>query len=96
MTSGRSEGGFTLLELLIAITLIAVAFTTLLEILARSGAVYERSRKLFEEMLYVDEKLKRGEHRDLEVQRRKLPDFPRIREAIYSHGEVFFVRYEPD
>jgi len=93
-TSGRSEGGFTLLEVLIALTVIAVAFTTLLEVLARAGAAYEEGRELFGRVLYLDRKLKERDHRDLKVKRRRLPDFPRIREVVYSYGDVYFVRYE--
>jgi len=94
--SGRSEEGFTLLEVLIALTVIAIAFTTLLEVLARASAAYEEGRDLFSRVLYLDRKLKEKDHRDLEVERRKLPDFPRIREVVYSYGDVYFVRYEAE
>jgi len=94
LTSGRSNGGFTLLEVVVALTVIAIAFTTLLEILSRAAAVYEESRALLESVLYMDEKLKRRDHEGLEVERRRLPDFPQINEVIYSRDGVFFIRYE--
>ncbi len=86
--------GFTLLEVLIALTIIAVAFTVLLEMLSNSAKRYESTSALIQKFLLLDKKLKEGDHRNLVVERKKLPDFPRIREVIYIYKDVFFIKYE--
>ncbi len=92
--SGTSERGFTLLEVVVALIIISIAFTVLLELLSDSAERLGRAEATFGEVLLLDTKLKRGDHEGLEVKRRRLPDFPGIKEAIYHYGEVFFVRYE--
>jgi prepilin-type N-terminal cleavage/methylation domain-containing protein len=87
--------GFTLVEVLVALMIIATAFTALLELLSGARLNYAQGRDLFEKMIYLDTKLKLGEHEDLSVKREPVPDFPAIREAVYSYEDVFFIRYEP-
>ncbi len=94
LTCGRYKRGFTLIEVLIALIIIATAFTALLELLSRSRANFSDARKTFEEMVILDRKLKLGDHTDVVVNRTPVPDFPAIKEAIYSYGDVFFIRYE--
>jgi prepilin-type N-terminal cleavage/methylation domain-containing protein len=91
--SGRYEG-FTLVEVLVALMLIAVPFMVLLEILSTAKERYERGRDEFGRFIFLDRKLKERNLEGLEVHRRKLPDFPAIEEVIYSHEGIFFVRYE--
>ncbi len=91
--SGRSEG-FTLIEVLVAISIIAFAFTMLLEILSGASLKYERSREEFKDMVFLDRKLKERDHEGISVSRKKLPDFPSISEVVYSYKGVFFVKYE--
>ncbi|WP_457600653.1 type II secretion system protein [Hydrogenivirga sp.] len=92
--SGTYKGGFTLLEVVIALTLIAVSFTTLLEVLSFATSKYEEAREVLRDMLVLDKKLKEGNHEGLIVKRKRLPDFPAIEEVIYSYKGLFFVRYE--
>lgn len=92
--SGASDGGFTLLEVVVALVIVSVAFTVLLEFLSDSARRLEEAERTFEDVLLLDSKLKRGDHEGLEVKRKRLPDFPSIKEAVYRYGEVFFVRYE--
>jgi len=92
--SGRYDRGFTLIEVLIALIIIATAFTALLDLLGQSRRNFASSRQTFDEMVYLDSKIKLGDHEGIVVKRTPVPDFPAIREAVYSYGEVFFVRYE--
>ena len=92
--SGTSESGFTLLEVVVALIIISVAFTVLLEFLSDSAGRLEEAERTFEGVILLDSKLKRGDHEGIEVRKRTLPDFPGIREAVYSRGDIFFVRYE--
>ncbi len=91
---GVSERGFTLLEVVVALMIISVAFTVLLEFLSDSARRLEEAERTFEGILLLDSKLKRNDHEGVEVKRRTLPDFPNIREAVYSWKSIFFVRYE--
>lgn len=92
--SGSCDRGFTLIEVVIALTIIAVAFTVLLETLSFASSNYEEGLRTFETMLLLDGKLKRRDHEGLQVKRTKVPDFPAIEEVVYSYGGLFFVRYE--
>ncbi len=92
--SGRYSGGFTLLEVVVALTIISIAFTTLLEMISFARKKYEESRETFRTMLILDGKLKEGNHEGIEVKRERVPDFPAIEEVTYSYGGLFFVRYE--
>ncbi len=92
--SGKYEGGFTLIEVLIALIVIATAFTALLDLLGQSRRNFSASRQAFDEMVYLDRKIKLGEHEGIVVKRTPVPDFPAIKEAVYSYKGVFFVRYE--
>ena len=94
LTSGNCEKGFTLIEVLVALTVVAVAFTILFETLSSAGKKYEEAEELFEAVLRLDAKLKLGDHEGVEVKERTLPDFPRIKEKVYSYRGVFFIRYE--
>ncbi len=91
---GRSEKGFTLIEVLIALIIIATAFTALLDLLGQSRRNFSASRQTFEDMILLDRKIKLGDHEGIVVKRTPVPDFPAIKEALYSYGDVFFVRYE--
>ncbi len=94
LTYGTSEDGFTLLEVVIALSIIAIAFTTLLEVLSVASSKYEDSRDTFEDMVFLDRKLKEKNHEGIDVRRRELPDFPKIKEVTYSYRGIFFIRYE--
>ncbi len=58
--SGTSERGFTLIEVLIALTVISVAFTSLLEILSTAAGGLEKAQRRFENLIVLDRKLKEG------------------------------------
>ncbi len=91
---GISEKGFTLLELLIAITIIGISFTVLLEVLSSSAREYSSSDESFRTFLELDKKLKERNYEGLEVKEEKLPDFPSAKEVTYSLDGLFFIKYE--
>ncbi|MDQ7039126.1 MAG: prepilin-type N-terminal cleavage/methylation domain-containing protein [Aquificota bacterium] len=91
--SGRSEG-FTLLEVVIALSVIAVAFTTLIEVLSYLGKEVERSEKTLSDLIALDRKVKEGDLQGLSVERVEVPDYPVVRGVVYRKGELFLIRYE--
>lgn len=91
---GTSERGFTLIEVVVALIIISIAFTTLLDVLSSTTRKLENSEGTFEDFITLDRKLKLGDHEGLEVKSRKLPDFPRIKEITYFYKSTFFIRYE--
>jgi len=91
---GTYKKGFTLIEVLIALSIIAVSFTFLLEMLSTSASSYGESENRFKDFLTLDRKLKEGNHEGLTVERKRVPDFPRISEVVYHYKGLFFVRFE--
>jgi len=91
---GSCERGFTLMEVLVALIILSGAFTVLLEVLSRAAENYGWAEKTFRDVLILDGKLKLGDYEGLEVRRRSLPDFPKVKEITYSYGEIYFVEYE--
>ncbi len=92
--SGTSERGFTLIEVVVALIIISVAFTALLDILSNATRKLSHSENTFDNLLVLDRKLKLGDHEGLKIESRSLPDFPRIKEVTYSYDGIYFIRYE--
>ena len=92
LTSGASKG-FSLLELLIAVVVVGVAFTFLFELTAQARSRLEVAQNLFSDLVYLDAKIKRKDHEGLSVSRRRVPDFPRVEEVDYSYGSAVFVQF---
>jgi prepilin-type N-terminal cleavage/methylation domain-containing protein len=91
--SGRYRG-FTLLEVVIALSIIAIAFTTLLEVLTYLGRETQEAEVRFLRYITLDRKIKERDHEGVEVEWRDVPEYPLVREKVYRLGEVVFFRYE--
>jgi len=86
--------GFTLIETLIALSIIVITFTVFLDLLARARYMLEEETKRFEDMVILDTKIKRGELKDVEIRESTVKDFPELKEVIYIYNTVYFKRYE--
>ncbi len=93
LTSGRYEG-FTLIEVVIALSIIAVAFTTLLEVLSYLTKEISSAEERLKDVITLDRKVKEGDLEGVSVERRDVPDYPVVREVTYRLGGVFLIRYE--
>ncbi len=91
--SGQCEKGFTLVELLIAFVIVAVTFSSLLDLLSTGLSLYDGSNQKFEDLITLDAKVKEGKLKDIKVHEAEVPDFPRVKEVIYTYGDIFIVRY---
>ncbi|WP_299227579.1 prepilin-type N-terminal cleavage/methylation domain-containing protein [Sulfurihydrogenibium sp.] len=59
--------GFTLLEVLIALAILTSSFLVLFQLVYQARANYFYSKQTFENLLYVDSKIKEGNYLDLNV-----------------------------
>ncbi len=91
--SGRSEG-FTLLEVVVALSVVAVAFIVLLEVLSYLGREMEKSERTLSDLITLDRKVKEGDLEGLRVERIEVPEYPVVRGVVYRIGNLFLVRYE--
>ncbi len=95
LTSGKDKG-FTLIETVIALTIIVISFTVFLDLLARARYVLEKEKIRFEDMVMLDTKIKLGDLEGVSVRKRSMQDFPGLIEVIYEYGTVYFKRYEQE
>jgi len=93
LTYGKNEG-FTLIETIIALSIIALSFTVFLDLLARARYVMEEEKQRFEDMIILDTKIKLGDLKGVSLKERSMKDFPGLVEVIYSYGSISFKRYE--
>ncbi len=88
------DKGFTLIETVIALSIIVISFTVFLDLLARTRYVIAEEQKRFNDMVKLDTKIKLGDMKDVKVQKRSMEDFPGLVEVIYQYGSIYFKRYE--
>jgi len=93
LTYGKNEG-FTLIETIIALSIIALSFTVFLDLLARARYVMEEEKQRFEDMIILDTKIKLGDLKGVSLKERSMKDFPDLVEVIYTYGSISFKRYE--
>ncbi|MCX7760991.1 MAG: prepilin-type N-terminal cleavage/methylation domain-containing protein [Hydrogenothermaceae bacterium] len=85
--------GFTLLEILIAITIIGVTFTVAYGLLYKSRADLDYTLKLFDNFLYIDSSIKEGKTSDLNKTEKDIPGYP-IKEITYEKNGVYIKLYQ--
>ena len=59
--------GFTLLEVLIALAILTSSFLVLFQLVYQARVNYFNSKQTFENLLYVDSKIKEGNYSNLNV-----------------------------
>ncbi|MGB9873732.1 MAG: type IV pilus modification PilV family protein [Hydrogenobacter sp.] len=91
---GNSKG-FTLIEVLIATTLLAIFFGVLFDLLSNARRAYYESQLLFADMLILSNKLVLNQRENLDVKKEPLKDYPQIEETTYSYGKAQIYIYTP-
>lgn len=86
--------GFTLIEVVIALVIIAFAFGVLLDLLYKAKKDIEVSHKIFADTVELDSKIKLGKYEGLNLMVREVPGYPEITEKQYNFGEAVIYRYE--
>ncbi len=85
--------GFTLIEVIVAITILSVSVVVLFELLSRARERLKESRSFYKNFLILDRKIKLGDYEDLKVKRKPLEDYPFIYEESYNYNGVILKLY---
>ena len=90
----RKNKGFTLLELMVAIVILAVGFSVVFELLSKARLDYTQAQTLQEDLLELNKALVEGKTEGLLVEKRTLEDYPEVEEVSYRLGSAEILVYE--
>lgn len=90
----RKNKGFTLLELMVAIVILAVGFSVVFELLSKARLDYIQAQTLQEDLLELNKALVEGKTEGLLVEKRTLEDYPEVEEVSYRLGSAEILVYE--
>ncbi len=90
----RENKGFTLLELMVAIVILAVGFSVVFELLSKARLDYTQAQTLQEDLLELNKALVEGKREGLLVGKRTLEDYPEVEEVSYRLGSAEILVYE--
>ena len=80
--------GFTLIEVLIALSVLVITFSVLFELLLSARKDYELARNLFQDMGLLNNKILENRLEGVRVRERELRDYPGIKEVELSYGSA--------
>ncbi len=80
--------GFTLIEVLIALSVLVITFSVLFELLLSARKDYELARSLFQDMSILNNKILENKLEGVQVRERELKDYPGIKEVELSYGSA--------
>lgn len=94
MTLISGNRGFTIIEVIIAIVILVIAFGVLFDMLLKAKKDIESSKRVFENTIELDRKIKLKDFENIEISEKNLPDYPKVIEKTYTYGSIYFVIYE--
>jgi prepilin-type N-terminal cleavage/methylation domain-containing protein len=80
--------GFTLIEVLIALSVLVITFSVLFELLLSARKDYELARNLYQDMSLLNNKILENRLEGVQVRERELKDYPGIKEVELSYGSA--------
>jgi prepilin-type N-terminal cleavage/methylation domain-containing protein len=80
--------GFTLIEVLIALSVLVITFSVLFELLLSARKDYELSKSLYQDMNLLNNKILENRLEGVQVRERELKDYPGIKEVELSYGSA--------
>ncbi len=80
--------GFTLIEVLIALSVLVITFSVLFELLLSARKDYELVKNLFQDMSILNNKILENRLEGVQVRERELKDYPGIKEVELSYGSA--------
>lgn len=90
----RRNKGFTLLELMVAIVILAIGFSVVFEVISRARLDYAQAQSLEGDMLDLNNFLVEGKTEGLEMEKKTLEDYPEIEEVSYRLGSAEILIYQ--
>jgi prepilin-type N-terminal cleavage/methylation domain-containing protein len=80
--------GFTLIEVLIALSVLVITFSVLFELLLSARKDYELAKSLYQDMNLLNNKILENRLDGVQVRERELKDYPGIKEVELSYGSA--------
>lgn len=86
--------GFTLLELMVAIALLAISFSVIFDLISKARLDSSNSGYLLENLIKLNNAIALKNTEKLQSESRALKDYPQIEEVIYKLGnaEIYIYR----
>ena len=80
--------GFTLIEVLIALSVLVITFSVLFELLLSARREYELAKNLYQDISILNNKILENRLDGVQVRERELKDYPGIKEVELSYGSA--------
>jgi prepilin-type N-terminal cleavage/methylation domain-containing protein len=80
--------GFTLIEVLVALSVLVITFSVLFELLLSARKDYELAKSLYQDMNLLNNKILENRLDGIQVRERELKDYPGIKEVELSYGSA--------
>jgi prepilin-type N-terminal cleavage/methylation domain-containing protein len=80
--------GFTLIEVLVALSVLVITFSVLFELLLSARKDYELAKNLYQDMSILNNKILENRLEGVQVRERELKDYPGIKEVELSYGSA--------
>jgi prepilin-type N-terminal cleavage/methylation domain-containing protein len=80
--------GFTLIEVLVALSVLVITFSVLFELLLSARKDYELAKSLYQDMGLLNNKILENKLDGVQVRERELRDYPGIKEVELSYGSA--------
>jgi prepilin-type N-terminal cleavage/methylation domain-containing protein len=80
--------GFTLIEVLVALSVLVITFSVLFELLLSARKDYELAKSLYEDMSILNNKILENRLEGVQVREKELKDYLGIKEVEFSYGSA--------
>ncbi len=87
--------GFTLIEVLIALSVLVITFSVLFELLLSARKDYELAKSLYQDTNLLNNKILENRLEGVRVRERELQDYPGIKEVELSYGSAVLYLFPP-
>jgi prepilin-type N-terminal cleavage/methylation domain-containing protein len=86
--------GFTLIEVLITISILVITFSVLFELLLSARKDYELAKSLYQDISILNNKILENRLEGIQVRERELKDYPGIKEVELSYGSALIYLFK--